>query len=97
MSIEIKVTLLFCFIPREVIQPSPSTSSHLSTTKLEQELVNKIEPDEFEEGTIDFNNTASDGDDGEDQDGGDSEKIDKRKKSIVTFNDNVQRIDIEEV
>jgi hypothetical protein len=96
-SIEIKVTLLFRFIPREVIQPSAPIQSNLSTTKLEQELVNKIEPDEFKQGTTDFNNTASHGDGSEHEDEGNSKKKENRKKSLVTFNDNVERIEIEEV
>jgi hypothetical protein len=94
-SIEIKVTLLFCFIPREVIQPSAPTPSNLSTTKLEQELVNKIEPDEFKQGTTDFNNTASHGDGGEHEDGGNSKEKENRKKSLALFNDNAEQIEIE--
>jgi len=83
---------VFYFLPREVIQPSAPLSSHLSGTKPEQDFINMIEPNEFNQGTTDVKNTANNGN-GEHQD----ENIVTRRKSIVTFNDNVERIEIEEV
>lgn len=97
MNIEIKVTLLFYFIPREVIQPSTPPSPHLSTTKPDQELVNSIEPDEFNQETTDLKNTENNGDGGENEDGSNFENVATRRKSVVTFNDNVERIEIDEV
>lgn len=88
---------MFYFPPREVIQPSATLSPHLSTTKPEQEVVNMIEPNEFNQETTDVKNTASDGEDGEHQDEKMSENTVKRRKSMVTFNENVEEIDIEEV
>jgi hypothetical protein len=88
---------VFYFILREVIQPSAPPSPHLSTTKQEQELINMIEPNEFNQGTSDVKNTANNGDGGEHEDKKDSENILKRKKSLVTFNENIERIEIEEV
>lgn len=88
---------MFYFLPREVIEPSAPLSPYLSTTKPEQELVNMTESNEFNQGTTDVKNTASDGDGGEYQDDENSEKTVKRKKSLVTFNENIERIEIEEV
>jgi len=88
---------VFYFLPREVIEPSAPQSPHLSTPKPEQELVTMTEPNEFNEETTDAKNTANNGDGGEHQDDDNSENIGKRRKSIVTFNENVERIDIEEV
>jgi hypothetical protein len=68
MNMEIKVNILFYFVLWEVIQPSAQLSPHLSTTKPDQELINMIEPDEFNQGTIDVQNTANNGDGGEHQD-----------------------------
>ena len=85
------------FLPREVIQPSTPPSLHLSTPKPEQELVNMTEPNEFNQGTTDVKNTANNGDGGEHEDDENSEKNMKRKRSIVTFNENVEKIEIEEV
>jgi hypothetical protein len=95
MNIEIKVTLLFYFIPREVIQPSPPASPHLSgviTTKPDQERGNMIALDEF-----DSKSTSSNGDVSENEEEGNYENVVTRRKSVVTFNDNVERIEIEEV
>jgi hypothetical protein len=62
ISTETEVKLLFYFIPRETIQPSAPLSPHLSTTKLDQEVVNMIVPNEFNQGTTDVKNTANKGD-----------------------------------
>jgi len=97
MSIEIEVKLLFYFIPRDTTQPSTTLSSNLSTTKPDQEIVNMIAPNEFNQGTTDVKNTANNGDGDEHQDEKNSEKTVTRKKSVVTFNENVERIEIEEV
>jgi hypothetical protein len=88
---------VFYFLPREVIQPSAPLSLHLSTTKQDQELVIKIEPNELNQGTTDDKNTANKEDGGEHQDEKSSENNITRRKSIVTFNDNVEEIEIEEV
>jgi len=80
-----------------VIQPSAPLSPHLSTTKPEQELIDMIEPNEFNQETTDVKNAANNGDGDEHQDEENSENIVKRRKSIVTFNDNIERIEIEEV
>lgn len=80
-----------------MIQPPAPLSPHLSTTKPEEELINMIEPNEFNEETSDVKNTANNGDGGEHHDEENSENIIKRRKSIVTFNDNIERIEIEEV
>jgi hypothetical protein len=87
---EIKVKLLYYFIPREVFQPSAPLSPHFLMTKPDQELVNMIVPDEFNQGTTDVKNTANNGDGGEHQDEKHSENIATRRSSIVTFNDNVE-------
>jgi hypothetical protein len=79
-----------------VIQPSAPPSPHLSTTKPEQELINMTEPNEFNQETTDVKNTANSGDGVEHQDEKNSEDIVKRRKSIVTFNENIERIEIEE-
>jgi hypothetical protein len=97
LSIETEVKLLFNFIPREMIQPSAPLSPHLSTTKPDQEIINMIAPNEFNQGTTDVKNTANNGDGDEHQDEKKSEKTVTRKKSIVTFNDNIEKIDPEEV
>ena len=55
------------------------------------------EPNEFNEGTTDAKDTTNNGDGGEHQDEKHSENITTRRKSIVTFNDNVEEIEIEEV
>ena len=80
-----------------MIQPSAPPSSDLTTTKPDQEIVNMIEPNESNQGTTDIKNTANNGDGGEHQNEKNSENIVKRKKSIVTFNNNVERTEIEEV
>jgi hypothetical protein len=69
----------------------------LSTTKPDQELANKIEPNEFNQGPTDVKNAANNGDGGEHQDEKLSENTVTRRKSIVTFNDNVERIEIEKL
>jgi hypothetical protein len=51
LSIETEVKILFNFIPREMIQPSAPLSPHLSSTKLDQAVVNMIVPNEFNQGT----------------------------------------------
>jgi hypothetical protein len=80
-----------------VIQPSAPLLPHLSTTKSDEELINMTEPDKFNQGTTDVQNTANNGDGGEHQDEKNSENIVTRRKSIVTFNENVEQIEIEEV
>jgi hypothetical protein len=69
----------------------------LTTTKPDQEIVNMIDLNESNQGTTDVKNTENNGDGGEHQDEKNSENIAKPKKSIVTFNNNVQQIEIEEV
>lgn len=79
----------------EVIQPSPPASPHLSgviTTKPDQERGNMIALDEF-----DSKSTSSNGDVSENEEEGNYENVVTRRKSVVTFNDNVERIEIEEV
>jgi hypothetical protein len=97
ISTETEVKLLFYFIPREMTEPSAPLSPHLSTTKPDQETVNMIVPNEFNQGTTDVKNTANNGDGGEHQEEKNSEKTLTRKKSIVTFNENIERIEIEDV
>jgi hypothetical protein len=104
VNIGIKVTVLFYLIPREVTQPSAPVSPHLSgvsTTKPDQEHV----PDEFHYSNTDFENTGSNGDVSESEEEEEEEKKEEgnyenvmtRRKSVVTFNDNVERIEIEDV
>jgi hypothetical protein len=100
MTVELKLIVLFYFIPREVTQPSPPVSPHLSgvtTTKPDQEYDNVIALDEFDHGTVDSKNAASNGDVGEKEEEGNYENAITRRKSVVTFNDNVERIEIEEI
>ena len=80
-----------------MIQPSAPLSSDLTTTKPDQEIVNMIELNESNQGITDVKNTENNGDGGEHQNEKNSENIVKRKKSIVTFNNNVERTEIEEV
>jgi hypothetical protein len=80
-----------------VIEPSAPLSSHLSTTESEQKLIKVTEPNEFNQEKTDVKNTANNGDGGDHQDEKNSENITKSRRSIVTFNENIERIEIEEV
>lgn len=64
--------------------------------KPDQELVNIIEPDEFNQETTDLKNTENNGDGGENEDGSNFEIVATRRKSVVTFNNNVERIEIDD-
>jgi hypothetical protein len=93
INIAMWITLLIYVFSREVTelpQPSPSLP-HITITNPYEELTNSTVLQDFDHGTTDEFQSSCD--ENEKEENGNNGMT--RKKSIVTFNDNVERIEIE--
>jgi hypothetical protein len=93
------LSVLIYFILREVTEPSPQASPSLPRTTAiepEQKLSDGIVPGDFDHGTAhEYEDLSGDEDAGKNEEGEDDNSGMTRRKSVVTFNDNVERIEIE--
>jgi hypothetical protein len=85
------------FIFRKTIEPSPPALPalpHVTITEPDEGPSKLTVLGDFDQGaTDDFRDASSDEDNGNEEEKGDK----ARRKSVVTFNDNIERIEIETV